>query len=505
MRNSLAALVGLASLVGHAATFTGDLYAYWYDDSESCGLYRVEEAWKNSPEWRSDYVEVDGKKEPALFGWDCYAIPVTISAGETFSAAVIHGTSTAAHIKSLTVLTDAQMLARFKDSEEWNEDSASASSMRELWNDGAKATRAWIVVEQNNVTSGATYSLNLAEWPIVDGDGSLSSTATITSYAKQFGVTLSGTRKVTVSVWYRVGIQGGAAFPERLWNICDPFAKDGSTMDKLLDKGGDEERYDAPGLFFVTPDMVGGGSSGGTVAESWKKARTLRGAATRALPNPVVGIFELKCGKANKKGVAKVSATLTGIDGKKTKYKARSVHVGGETVTVDFGGLSITIAADGTFSGDEGVLGGLGVASAGVGGNWTRAEAGVHVDFNEGKSLPADVLEDLLPDGEPVLAKGGKWAFNKAASVKLSKDKTQAVWDTSKGRTNLSAMKLSYMPKTGIFKGSFKVYALASTSGGKKKMKKYTATVTGVVVDGRGYGQATIKKPAGGPWPVSVE
>ena len=41
--------------------------------------------------------------------------------------------------------------------------------------------------------------------------------------------------------------------------------------------------------------------------------------------------------------------------------------------------------------------------------------------------------------------------------------------------------------------------------GGKKKLKKYKANVTGVVLDGVGYGQATIKKPAGGPWIVTVE
>ena len=38
-----------------------------------------------------------------------------------------------------------------------------------------------------------------------------------------------------------------------------------------------------------------------------------------------------------------------------------------------------------------------------------------------------------------------------------------------------------------------------------KKLKKYTANVTGVVVDGKGFGQASIKKPAAGPWAVTVE
>ena len=47
-------------------------------------------------------------------------------------------------------------------------------------------------------------------------------------------------------------------------------------------------------------------------------------------------------------------------------------------------------------------------------------------------------------------------------------------------------------------------YALEPASNGKMKLKKYTVNVTGFVVDGKGYGQATCKKPAGGPWAVTV-
>ena len=243
------------------------------------------------------------------------------------------------------------------------------------------------------------------------------------------------------------------------------------------------------------------GSADGTIPAEWQKARILRGVATRAMPNPVVGIFELKCGKANKKtGVAKVSAVLTGIDGKKKSYKAKSVDVRSDNVTADLGGLSITINDD-SFNGNEGMPGGLSVESSDAGGNWTRTDAKVYVDAT---NLPAGAVDALLPAGEPVLAKGGKWAFNKASSVKISKDKTNLEWDTSNGKTNLSGLKLTYTPKTGLFKGSFKVYALEGFEG-KKKLKKYSAKVTGVVVDGKGYGQATIKKPSAGPWPVVVE
>ena len=58
---------------------------------------------------------------------------------------------------------------------------------------------------------------------------------------------------------------------------------------------------------------------------------------------------------------------------------------------------------------------------------------------------------------------------------------------------NLSGLKLSYANKKGTFKGSFKAFEL--TGADKKKLKKYTFKVSGVVVNGVGYGVATSKKP----------
>ena len=113
----------------------------------------------------------------------------------------------------------------------------------------------------------------------------------------------------------------------------------------------------------------------------------------------------------------------------------------------------------------------------------------------------AGTIEELLPDGEPVIPKGGKWSFAKAASVKYAKDKATGAFnlviDDTKG-TNRSAMKLSYAPKTGIFNGSFKIYAIQDG-----KLKKFTVKVIGVVVDGKGWGSAT--GPDGVSFAVTVE
>ena len=171
-----------------------------------------------------------------------------------------------------------------------------------------------------------------------------------------------------------------------------------------------------------------------------------------------------------------------------------------------------------TIGGEQfaGSLGKYHVQSAAVGGNWSKGGAKAYVDTTAA-ALPAGTQEKLLPAGEPVAAANGKWSFAKAASIKWAKPKSGAalpeiyddeaqkglVVDTSAGKTNLSGLKLTYVPKKGTFKGSFKVYALEG-AGKARKLKKYTVNVSGVVVAGVGYGQATLKKPAAA-WAVRVD
>ena len=79
----------------------------------------------------------------------------------------------------------------------------------------------------------------------------------------------------------------------------------------------------------------------------------------------------------------------------------------------------------------------------------------------------------------------------------------QHVVDTLKDKTNLSAMKLTYAAKKGTFNGSFKVCELQGLGKGTK-LKKCVVKVTGVVVNGVGYGSATCTKPAF-TWSVTVK
>ena len=111
-----------------------------------------------------------------------------------------------------------------------------------------------------------------------------------------------------------------------------------------------------------------------------------------------------------------------------------------------------------------------------------------HIDRNANLwgEFPDVVLTDLIPDGLPVTQTGTKWDIPKAGKVAYVKGTAEI--DVEKAGQNPSALKLSYKPKDGSFKGSFKVYV---DSNGK--LKATTVNVTGVMAGNVGYGTASIK------------
>ena len=273
-----------------------------------------------------------------------------------------------------------------------------------------------------------------------------------------------------------------------------------------------------------SPGAVEGLPLAGTFDTAFAKAQTVAGALYDE-HGGLAGTVQLKAGKMNAGGVVKVNGAVTLLSGKKVSSKVAMLQDGRATLVFKepVGTLELAMSADGSFvcDGAHGTMG-YGV----VGGNWTRDDAAVFVYFgyddSDDDSLPDGTLTALLPDdedGEPIILKNGKWAFAKAASVKWAKPKKGVeladlpiydaesgkglIVDTSKDKTNLSGMKLTYTPKKGTFKGSFKVYELQG-EGKKTRLKKYSVKVNGVVVDGCGFGEAICKKPALA-WPVRVE
>ena len=240
----------------------------------------------------------------------------------------------------------------------------------------------------------------------------------------------------------------------------------------------------------------------GTVPPSWKKAFEQTGKVMRSSSDEIYGVIAIKCGKANSSGIAKVSATITWLDGSKTFYRSHSVDVMAVPVVANLDGLTITFS-DAAFSGYGN---GINVASAKIGGAFSSGTFRLADDFDF--SVPGSLQYGLLPKAVPFTVSGQFWRFAKNSVVKLARNAdtglVELVVDSDKGRTNSASLKLGYNAKTGNFKGSFKVYVLKST-GDMTKLIRYPVSVNGFVVDGKGFGQAVIKNPVGGPWSVRID
>ncbi len=102
--------------------------------------------------------------------------------------------------------------------------------------------------------------------------------------------------------------------------------------------------------------------------------------------------------------------------------------------------------------------------------------------------------EEYFPTDMTITVKGTKWNLPKAGRVVLK----NGVVDETKLLDNPAGLKLTYKVKEGTFTGSFKAYKDV-----KGKVKSETVNVTGVVIDGVGYGTATIRKV--GSIPVQIE
>ena len=107
------------------------------------------------------------------------------------------------------------------------------------------------------------------------------------------------------------------------------------------------------------------------------------------------------------------------------------------------------------------------------------------------------VDDSLLPADVEVTVSGARWFTPKADKVTFSAEDGGYTVLTEYG--NPSGLTLAAPTAKGTFKGKFKVFAV--TEAGRPK--SYKATVAGAVLDGVGYGTATIKKI--GSVPVTVK
>lgn len=133
-------------------------------------------------------------------------------------------------------------------------------------------------------------------------------------------------------------------------------------------------------------------------------------------------------------------------------------------------------------------------------GNVTSILSGASFSVEGGFEIEGvEIDESLLPDNVYVTTSGTKWRVPKADRVKFIKD--DAAYEVQTEYGNPAGLALSFNAKTGTFRGSFKVFGV--TEAGKSK--KYTAVVNGVVLNGEGFGVATIKKVGAVPVILKTE
>lgn len=219
----------------------------------------------------------------------------------------------------------------------------------------------------------------------------------------------------------------------------------------------------------------------------------------------LVGLVQFTVAKTDKKNFSRVSAVITDLNGKKLTGKAVKCPVSGTAtiakvdVQISVKGyqepLCAVIGSDGTLS--NAAIGGRTIIATNLG---SLASASPVFSL---ASFPTEisglsVLTNLLPTNENFSVTGTKWSFAKPASVKMKKNRVTGAAELAidmgkKGeKNNLSGLKLTYKPKTGLFNGTFTVYSLTST----QKLKKFKVSVSGLVVDGEGVGVATLKNHA---------
>ena len=210
-----------------------------------------------------------------------------------------------------------------------------------------------------------------------------------------------------------------------------------------------------------------------------------------------------------KGGISKVSAAFKMLDGKSYSLAATPVPVSDvEPAKIEGKTIKKLGVLDAFEIGKEGFVAEITAAN---GAKMVAATTDLSKGLSAGvyrfsvSGLPEEigglpVVTEMLPDGAevPVNAKG-KITLAKAATlkfVKVPRSKPAVynlVFDTSKGKTNLPGLKLTYTAKTATIKGSFSVYTINEA---KHKVTKTTFTVNAMVIGGKAVGMATCKKPA---------
>ena len=328
-----------------------------------------------------------------------------------------------------------------------------------------------------------------------------------------------GGRKQTVSHSWRDD-EGGVDFEykgRRYWFNWDavPYGC-WLEVDVVYDVNGEWMSSKSSHFYLIEPK----GNGGVAIPAEWQKARTLNGLYGEGCgggAGGVEGTAQLKCGKANKKGIAKVSLTVTPFSGKMRKYASVSVDVSqGGDIEVKWlkQSYSVTIREGGDFFGEP-IYGDMrpacspnAVWSANVGGNmsglytiifpyWDEVWYDDNGYIHRSEGSYAAFMEvaaakfwhqyeegGYCPNGGSIFFNGGHFT----ASGKK--------WNFRSTDGNDKSPRITYNPKTGLFTGS--IYLTVGPycmypEGMMPRSKKVTLKAKGVYVDGMIFGAATYR------------
>lgn len=260
-----AMLVSLFAFSAFAAKFQGQVYGCWaektggqivYVDNEGdpcCGLECAET-------WQKD-------KEAFGFGngyGDGFAIPVTITPGESFTAEILHGTTTAAHVDTPIIFTDKEMMDRFHEGEcDWWR----MTGGTDIWASGPVSTRAWVVVWLNAVKTGEPVKIYLSK--ATSGGNPCNFKNFFETDSRFAGLTIPESVDAYVSTWFRVKITSAGGKEDvldtKLWNVYDVLAPNSGNsawdaiinrIDELEDDGNDRGIPDFNTIdMFISPNV----------------------------------------------------------------------------------------------------------------------------------------------------------------------------------------------------------------------------------------------------------
>ena len=224
---------------------------------------------------------------------------------------------------------------------------------------------------------------------------------------------------------------------------------------------------------------------------AWKKSRYLYGSYYTS-DGALAGRVLVTAGRASAKGVARIKASVMGLDGRTKTITQKTFTVAGTTTgtlsnsagtyafSISGSEISGTLTRDGVSYEVKPLKTGGSLAD----GTYTFAVSGIP-DSLEGNALIGGT--DYLPLSQPFTSASSRWTFARKGTLRYVRTTGDFVMSAT---DNPSGLKLTYKSANGFFKGTFTVY----TKRNGVSIKRYTAKVSGFMVEDSGEGIVTINR-----------